>query len=158
MQDPRNAPTEQPGGTPKQSCCRPPATASAGTLLPRDQSAPGRARAYLSDELPRLAVHPEAVESAVLIASELVTNAYRHGRRGDVRLIVSLAAGTLRLTVADQTPYVPLPAAEDAADDAECGRGLFMVERLSATWGHRPVGGDPECGTAVWAELVGVTS
>jgi anti-sigma regulatory factor (Ser/Thr protein kinase) len=131
--------------------------ASAGTLLPRDGSAPGRARAYLADELPRLAVRPDVVESAVLIASELVTNAYQHGRSGDVRLIVSIAAGTLRLTVADQTPYVPLPAAEAADEEAECGRGLFLVELLAETWGHRPVGGDPESGTAVWAELVGAT-
>jgi anti-sigma regulatory factor (Ser/Thr protein kinase) len=156
MQDPRSVPPEQPDGTAVPSIRRP--AAKVGTVLPRDESAPGRARAYLTDELHRLAVRPEAVEDAVLIASELVTNAYRHGRRGDVRLIVSLAAGTLRLTVADQTPYVPLPDAEDAEEDAECGRGLFLVELLSATWGHRPVGGNPECGTAVWAELVGVTA
>lgn len=155
MQDPRYVPPE---GIPTMPRRRPPSVAAAGTVLPRDETAPGRARRYVSTALLRLFISPEVVETAVLIVSELVTNAFVHGRQGDVRLRIELTAGVLTLTVADQTPYAPLPTAVLADDDEENGRGLLLVELLSEKWGHRPVGGNPDYGTAVWATLAGATA
>jgi anti-sigma regulatory factor (Ser/Thr protein kinase) len=91
-------------------------------------------------------------ERAVLVTSELVTNAVRHGKAGPVRLQVDLRGDVLTLTVSDRTPYAPLPDAELPDACAESGRGLAMVEVLSARWGHRS-SGEPDNGTEVWAEL-----
>jgi anti-sigma regulatory factor (Ser/Thr protein kinase) len=153
MQDPRYVPPEGIQTTPRR---RPPAAASAGITLPRAASAVSEARQYVTSALPDLCVRPDAVEDAELITSELVTNAFRHGRKGAVRLLIDLRDGTLTLTVADQTPYLPLPSAAPATDRDESGRGLFLVEALAEKWGHRPVAGNPACGTAVWATLAEV--
>ena len=135
---------------------RPPATESVGIMLKRNPSAATLARQYVTRALPDLWVRPDAVEAAELIVSELVTNAIKHGHRGDVRLLVDLQDGTLTLTVADKTPYRPLPPATPTADLDETGRGLFLVATLAQKWGHRSVGSNPDSGTAVWAELAQV--
>ena len=145
-----------PGGIPTTPQRRPPTVASVGIMLDRDRAAPGHARQYATAALADLCVTSEATEAAVTIISELVTNAVKYGDAGPVRLLVNLRCGTLTLTVADDTPYTPLPdAALPAAWEQETGRGLALVAALSQRWGHRPVGTDPECGTAVWAELAG---
>lgn len=144
-------------GTRSPLCRRFPA--GVGTLLPRDLSAPGQARLYLVGVLPGLGVHTGAIDSALLIASELVANAVRHGRDGNPRLLAHFSQdGTLTITVADKTPYSRLPAAVLADATEESGRGLFIVAALSTRWGHRPVGSVSGNGTAVWAEITGAAA
>jgi anti-sigma regulatory factor (Ser/Thr protein kinase) len=122
-----------------------------GVVLAADGTAPGRARRYVADVLGALAVPGEAAEAALLVTSELVTNAVRYGRADRVRLLIAAcSADGVTLTVADSTPYEPLPEAVMAGELDESGRGLALVAALSATWGHRP---EPGGGTAVWAEL-----
>jgi anti-sigma regulatory factor (Ser/Thr protein kinase) len=72
---------------------------------------------------------------AVLLASELVTNAIRHEPGESVMVIITCAGGELRVDVHD-TSWWSVPVAVDAPADAEAGRGLMLVATLSADWGH----------------------
>lgn len=132
---------------------RRPSSASTGIILPRDEAAPADGRRFTQGQADAWLLPEDAVIAAVLVVSELVTNAVRHGQRGQVRLRLDLKAETLTVTVADETPYQPLPAATLPADDDETGRGLALVAALSRRWGHRPVAHHPVHGTAVWAQI-----
>jgi anti-sigma regulatory factor (Ser/Thr protein kinase) len=147
-----------PGGIAPAPHHRAPAAASTGIVLTRDEYAAGRARGYVKALMADLRVDDSVTEAAVVITSELVTNAIQHGRVGAVRLLVDLSAGAVVITVADQTPYVPLPDATLPGRLEESGRGLVLVEERAARWGHRPVGGDAALGTAVWAEVTGAAA
>ena len=70
---------------------------------------------------------------AVLLTSELVTNAIRHEPGETVMLVISCSRGQLRVDVHDTSRS--LPVLQDVAADAEAGRGLMLVATLSAEWG-----------------------
>ena len=88
------------------------------------------------------------VDRAVLLASELVTNAVIHART-ELRLRVELRGELLHLAVHDGSPrllrLVPIPDPE-----AEGGRGLWLVEQLARAWG---VNRHPDGGKVVWCTL-----
>jgi CheY-like chemotaxis protein len=90
----------------------------------------------------------ELVDNAMLVASELVTNAVIHARTG-VELRASFANRILRLEVLDRGPGTPDPRVATSQD--ENGRGLLLVSALAAAWG---VESASEGGKVVWAELV----
>ena len=77
---------------------------------------------------------PVDPDVAVLLTSELVTNAIRHQPGETVLLIVTATPGQLRVDVHDTSRSLPVPA--DAPPDAEAGRGLVLVASLSADWGY----------------------
>jgi len=90
----------------------------------------------------------DAADPALLIVSELVTNALVH-TKGEVRLDLTLAGDRLRVAVTDASPRSP--AKPVIADwEATGGRGILLVEAMSAAWGTVPVSG----GKQVWSELV----
>jgi anti-sigma regulatory factor (Ser/Thr protein kinase) len=95
-------------------------------------------------------------EAAELLTSELVTNglAVSQGVGGwpSLQLCISGDEVGLWIAVADRSEQ-PLPAgaAESADDDAENGRGLFLVEQLSAAWGTYELEGS--VGKVVWCRL-----
>ncbi len=70
---------------------------------------------------------------AVLLTSELVTNAIRHETGDTVTVVVTCAWDQLRVDVHDTSRSMPMPM--DAAADEEAGRGLMLVTTLSAEWG-----------------------
>jgi anti-sigma regulatory factor (Ser/Thr protein kinase) len=70
---------------------------------------------------------------AVLLTSELVTNAIRHEPGDTVTLSITCSYGQLRVDVHDRS--CSLPVRMDAPADAETGRGLMLVATLSAEWG-----------------------
>jgi len=70
---------------------------------------------------------------AVLLTSELVTNAIRHEAGETVLLVITCACGQLRVDVHDTSWTVPVPV--DAPADEETGRGLMLVASLSTDWG-----------------------
>ena len=76
---------------------------------------------------------PVDPDVAVLLTSELVTNAIAHEVTGLVVLAISCSRDHLRIDVHDTSRS--LPTLVDAAVDAETGRGLMLVTTLSAEWG-----------------------
>jgi anti-sigma regulatory factor (Ser/Thr protein kinase) len=74
---------------------------------------------------------------AVLLTSELVTNAVRHegDDNGAILLMLSWAGDQMRVEVHDTSRFEPLLV--DAPPDAETGRGLMLVDSLSTDWGFR---------------------
>jgi anti-sigma regulatory factor (Ser/Thr protein kinase) len=76
---------------------------------------------------------PVDVPVAVLLVSELVTNAIRHEESEAVTLIITCACNQLRVEVHDTSCSVPVFVVGPA--DAEAGRGLMLVASLSDEWG-----------------------
>jgi anti-sigma regulatory factor (Ser/Thr protein kinase) len=70
---------------------------------------------------------------AVLLTSELVTNAIRHQPDETVTLAITCSRDQLRVDVHDTSRYWPVLV--DAPADAETGWGLMLVATLSAEWG-----------------------
>ena len=79
---------------------------------------------------------PVDVSVAVLLTSELVTNAIRHEPGETVTLAITCAYGQLRVDVHDTSGSFPVLV--DAPADAETGRGLMLVATLSARVGRLP--------------------
>ena len=88
----------------------------------------------------------ELAEAAILLTSELVTNAVLHARSGP-EVTVRLLDGRLWIGVADGTPQSP--ARKRYGAEAATGRGLLLVERMATAWGFE--GSDR--GKVVWFEL-----
>ena len=88
----------------------------------------------------------DAVQDALLIVSELASNALLHARSA-FRVSVAQLGDVLRIGVED---VEPLPPEEfPPSDAAEQGRGVSIVGRLSTEWGT----GASKDGKVVWAEL-----
>jgi serine/threonine-protein kinase RsbW len=87
-------------------------------------------------------------ETAVLLVSELVTNAVRHARNtGTITLELISADTLLRAEVHDSDRHWPQP--RTPVDCDESGYGFVLVESLADQWGvHRTM-----TGKTVWAEL-----
>lgn len=94
---------------------------------------------------------------AVTIASELVTNAIRHGvcltATGSARSGVVLAwqCHTSRLVCVVTDPSAKPPVLAISGPDAESGRGLHVVQALAAAWGWMMLNAQEK---AVWAALL----
>ena len=76
---------------------------------------------------------PVDPDVAILLTSELVTNAISHEVTGIVMLAITCSCGQLRVDVHDTSRALPMLV--DAPVDAETGRGLMLVTTLSAEWG-----------------------
>jgi len=74
---------------------------------------------------------------AALLASELITNALKHGLREDetIQLVIASAADWMRVSVHDSSPCEPVVVHTPL--DAEEGRGLTLLASLSASWGFQ---------------------
>ena len=116
--------------------------------LPAEPSTPRAARHFLAERLDRLHVTSAAVDLALLLTSELVTNAVRYGR-GLVTLSVRADPPSVRVVVHDSNPELPTLGPE-ADESAEGGRGLRLVDALATRWGAENRPGD---GKDVWFEL-----
>jgi len=120
--------------------------------LQTDNQAPSRARELLGTHLVR--EHPqlaaETMDTALLLVTELVTNAVRHG--GDpVHVQVTDQPEHVRVDVMDGGSGVPVRLS--GVDPwAESGRGLLLVDLLANGWGTGP-GCQPGAGKSVWFEL-----
>lgn len=96
-----------------------------------------------------------ASDTVTLVVAELASNAALHGhvpgRDFELRLTYDRPAGLVRVEVSDTHPGHPeLPeSAAQAFADADCGRGLFLVEAVADRWG---VAGRTGPGKTVWAE------
>jgi len=108
-----------------------------------DLSSGRHARAVLRGCCQEWGVADYTCEVALLLGSELVTNAVLHAT-GPVRLCVEVDGEFLRLAVSDASSDQPRRRA--APPEAGGGRGLLLLEELSQEWGVSEV---PD-GKAVW--------
>jgi serine/threonine-protein kinase RsbW len=119
--------------------------------VPAQASSAATVRQRISDDLLAAGVHTTVVADAILVATELLSNALRHARAlNDDELLVSweLVAGAVSIRVTDggglAQPHVRHPAPVETN-----GRGLSIVETLSEEWGV-----EQDTATAtVWARL-----
>jgi anti-sigma regulatory factor (Ser/Thr protein kinase) len=88
-----------------------------------------------------------AVQQAILLTSELVTNAIVHAG-SSIELVVRAHAAVVRVEVIDGDPRPPLRRVLEG--DTNSGRGLNLVEALATVWGVDHVPGD---GKRVWFEV-----
>lgn len=94
-------------------------------------------------------IAPDAVDTLELLAGEVIANAVVHTGSG-CHVTVSWNGTCLRVEVKDPGPDLVLrPTA--VTTDAECGRGLQLVECLAERWGSLPT----LTGKAVWFEIDG---
>jgi anti-sigma regulatory factor (Ser/Thr protein kinase) len=120
------------------------------------------ARLHARDVFTTWQIPPTAADDALLVACELVTNAVRHasplpvlmspGARPPVRtcaLTLQRMPDHLLICVYDQDRRPPV--LKEASEDGESGRGLHLVDELSATWGYAYP--NPSVGKVVWAKV-----
>ncbi|MCZ9346446.1 ATP-binding protein [Streptomyces sp. TRM76130] len=92
------------------------------------------------------------VDDAVLVVSELATNAVRHSRSGSAGgwflVVVGFGDGLVRIEVVDQGGE-RVPHLCDVTSQEEGGRGLLLIASCAKDWG---VKNWPD-GRSVWAEL-----
>jgi anti-sigma regulatory factor (Ser/Thr protein kinase) len=140
---------------------RPGSAAPPGAAAPAASAAPdsltidgltknvARARAFVAGVLGP--DHPCA-EDAVLLCSELVTNAVLHSNSGQpggtVTVIVTDLAPAVQVTVVDEGSARSIPVVKATLYAAD-GHGLFLVENLADCWGYE----SEDAGTTVWFRL-----
>jgi anti-sigma regulatory factor (Ser/Thr protein kinase) len=92
--------------------------------------------------------HEDVLDPALLIMSELATNAVLHGTQSDtIKLLCQLDDGILTIGVIDYDQRQPIILA--VSMDDERGRGLMLVDSVSDEWGCAPCDG----GKLVFARL-----
>jgi anti-sigma regulatory factor (Ser/Thr protein kinase) len=116
--------------------------------LPAQPTSPGEARHFVTGVLREHGVRAgEVMEAAVLLTSELVTNAVLYAA-GTIDVGVDIDLRGVRVEVADCSAQAPSP--REVGADETSGRGLHLVAELARAWGVREA---PPTGKVVWFEL-----
>jgi anti-sigma regulatory factor (Ser/Thr protein kinase) len=116
--------------------------------LPRTAPSAGRARDLVRCALAGWGLD-ELADAGALLVSELVGNAVRHTRCRLIEVTLTRPEpSTVRIAVADRSHVPPVLRTRD--DGEPGGRGLVIVEALTASWGTEPL----PWGKRVWGELV----
>jgi anti-sigma regulatory factor (Ser/Thr protein kinase) len=114
--------------------------------LPAEAASISHARRFVRRAVESLGAEA-AVDDAVLLISELATNALLHAR-SPFTIEVTRSADRVRICIVDASPLAP--KVRSYGDDATTGRGLQLVQTLSAAWGVQP----RRPGKTVWVELL----
>ncbi|MET7601236.1 ATP-binding protein [Streptomyces avermitilis] len=131
--------------------------------LPHDRCAPRIARVTLRAVLAGHGL-TGLTDTAELVTSELVTNAYRHTTGPATLRLRALAGARLRVSVWDANPHIPPPfdkrpgpphPVHPVHAEADGGRGLFLVCHYADAWGGYPLGGGlfGRGGKLLWCEI-----
>jgi two-component sensor histidine kinase len=134
------------------ACCAPPTGPPPVLLLADEPQSAGAARQFVREFVPYHVpgVSADHVETVVLVACELVTNAIRYGTEpGDsLRVVLDVDERRTRVEVHDSVRRRPRRRPESV--DRERGRGLVILDALCPeAWGVR----DIPFGKATWAEV-----
>ncbi|HWD24263.1 MAG TPA: ATP-binding protein [Acidimicrobiales bacterium] len=108
--------------------------------------APRNARRLVTEALD--GVDPDTVEMAVLVTSELTTNAVTHAA-GPFGLKILRDDKVVRIEVSDSSPS--LPTVQPTSVLRGGGRGLSIVEQIAERWGVVTESARP--GKTVWCEI-----
>ncbi|MCW2874231.1 ATP-binding protein [Actinacidiphila oryziradicis] len=151
----------QPGPEPAAVTPTPtltPAVTSPGTAGPAsvirvelaaEYTAPARARRHTRAALSSWDADQDAVDSAELAVTELVTNAVVHtGTTENVVLTLRRTKSRLRIEVWDHDDRPPVPRC--SSPGSTNGRGLAVVAAVADRWSWSPA---PAGGKVVWCEL-----
>ena len=100
--------------------------------LTREPAAAAEARSHVRAVIGawRVPVDPDI---AVLLTSDLVTNAIMHGDGNTITLAIRCSCGELRIDIYDASRSLPRTVGEPAV--TETGHGLVLVATLSTEWG-----------------------
>jgi anti-sigma regulatory factor (Ser/Thr protein kinase) len=115
-------------------------------LLPGGVASSRLARRFLDEKLPELGFVGDT-SVVQLLASEIVSNAIRHGRPPFV-LTVDITDGRAAVSVSDSdSEHLPDRRHDVPADREGGGRGLHIVDEFADAWGWNVT----ECrGKTVW--------
>lgn len=124
------------------------AAAQESFLLVAHGSSVSKARSLVRERLGRSSLRQDVRDDAVLVISELFTNAVVH--TGSVEVVCRLRVGqdSVYLAVVDQG--LDLVGPHVRAPDTDGGRGLLLVSALAEEWG---VDDEHGAGRVVWAVL-----
>jgi anti-sigma regulatory factor (Ser/Thr protein kinase) len=112
-----------------------------------EPSSSGQARRFVRDALRHMGISDAViVDKAVLVASELVTNAVLHAQTGPV-ITVRTDSDLVRIEVEDCSEEFPL--LRNYGNQATTGRGLAVIEASANWWGVEST----QQGKTVWAEF-----
>jgi serine/threonine-protein kinase RsbW len=105
--------------------------------VPHEGSGVSQARHAFADEMAKAKISDEVRQDAMLVISELVSNAVRHAapmRGGSVRVSCSIDDDSMRIEITDGGAVTrPNPAV--ATVFALGGRGLDIVRTICSEWG-----------------------
>lgn len=120
--------------------------------LAANDRAPGRARSFTRNALTAWGAG-DLLDQALLIVSELTTNAERHGRApnascvlpaiadcepvDEITLTLALQEGVVGIEVEDKSPQPPVPRIPSLY--AISGRGLCLVSAMADVWTACPL-------------------
>jgi anti-sigma regulatory factor (Ser/Thr protein kinase) len=100
--------------------------------LARQPVAAGQARGHVRAALNSWQV-PVDTDVAVLLTSDVVTNAILHGAGPSVTVAIRCSRGQLRVDVYDSARSLPVPA--ETPDEDGAGPELVLVAQLADDWG-----------------------
>lgn len=118
--------------------------------LPARTESVALARRLTRNRLARWDFSEDTGDIALLVVSELVTNAVVHTAGDHVACELRDSGGQLRVAVQDQGHTSGGPQL-CLSPEGEHGRGLLLVDAVSSAWGVRESTQGP--GRLVWAEL-----
>ena len=122
-------------------------TSSSVATVPRSPESSARLRSLLWTTFACWRVAGTQLDDAALVLSELVGNAVRHADGPCLQVRLRRSGEVLRIAVHDDSPVPPLP--REASWEDESGRGMHIVDALSASWGWEP----RSTGKVVWADV-----
>ena len=116
--------------------------------LPADLDSVTRVRQDLRQQCTAWRIDDRTADDVALVASELLGNAVRHGR-GPLLLTVRAGSTHVYVGVLDREPDTRVEQIRPPLE-SESGRGLMLVETLSAAWGSEP---QAAASKLVWATV-----
>jgi anti-sigma regulatory factor (Ser/Thr protein kinase) len=119
-------------------------------LVRQEPASASAVRRELALDLDLQGVGEDSIDDTALVLSELLGNAIRHCEsvdRDELGVIWTVHPNDVVVSVEDSSELFPV--ARQAPPDAPHGRGLAIIERLSAAWGVERT----QRGKRVWAKI-----